>query len=297
MKNKDVEFDYFEVWCYEKKEGSEELEEKRFNLESILKEAEKNTSNETTYDYRSEKARIQKVKYDEYSKVWEIQLLRLREIAPPGLAKDNGTYEIIKLNDGEYIGESVSLLYDPMYYILSVQRNYNAIPPSGVEEYFNKCINYEPAIYLKPKIAESSIEKITKGKVYRKISFGIAANESTLIIKNKALNQLLKELINYNGAKFNIDITLGNTKKDRTLNPGLSYDTLQELYTNSATTKLKANIRGVDDTKVEKLDLFDDRMKDIEKFEVSRSMPLTHERVYPILKSKYLTRRKNEDFK
>lgn len=298
MSNKTVEFDYFEVWCESEDKNTHNIQEKKFDLNVVLDRASTIDSKYTTYPYRGEKARIQKVVFDQNKSLWEVQLLRLREVAPPGLAKDDGTYEIFKLDDGEYIGESVSMLYDKINYILCIQRNFNAIPPSGVEEYLNRCISNNPKIKLKPKInCKKGIEKINKNKIFRKIEIGIATNDLEMINTKSGLGESLKNILKFGGTNVKIEISVGNAKRDKSLSPGLSEETINELYDNVATTKLKANIRDVDDTKVEKIDLFDDRLKDLDKFDVYREKPLTHQRVYPILKSKYLTRLEKGEFK
>lgn len=297
MGKKAVQFDYFEVWCEIEDKVTKQIKEKKFDLKEILEGTSSISLKDTTYPYRGEKARLQKVVYDEHNEIWEIQLLRLREIAPPGLAKDDGTYEIFKLDDGEYIGESVSMLYDKNKVMLSIQRNINAIPPSGVEEYLNKCIDSKPKIKLKPVISSKSIDKIKKDKIFRKIEIGLATNDLDGINEKSALGEVLKNLLKFNGNKIKIEVSLGNSKRDQSLAPGLSEETINELYKSSATTKLKASVRDIDDTKVEKIDLFDDRLKDSEVFNVDRDMPLIHDRVYPILRAKYLTRLENDDFK
>ncbi|WP_010295925.1 DUF6731 family protein [Clostridium senegalense] len=298
MSKKTVQFDYFEIWCEVEEGNSGKIKEKKFNLNAIFDKASRINSKDTTYPYRGEKARIQSVVFDENSSIWEVQLLRLREIAPPGLAKDDGSYEIFKLDDGEYIGESVSMLYDKINYVLCIQRNFNAIPPSGVEEYLNNCINKNPKIKLKPIIEnKKGIEKINKNKIFRKMEIGLAMKDLDGIDTESGLGKTLNNLLKFGGTNVKIEISVGNAKRDRSLAPGLSEETINQLYKNVATTKLKANVRDVDDTKVEKIDLFDDRLKDLDIFDVDRGMPLTHERVYPRLRAKYLTRLENGEFK
>ncbi|WP_373899292.1 DUF6731 family protein [Haloimpatiens sp. FM7315] len=298
MSKKTVQFDYFEVWCEVEEENQSKIQEKKFDLNVIFDKASRISAKDTTYTYRGEKARLQNVVFDENNSIWEIQLLRLREVAPPGLAKDDGTYEIFKLEDGEYIGESVSLLYDKINYVLCVQRNFNAIPPSGVEEYLNSCIDGNPKIKLKPIIGnKKGIDKIKKDKIFRKMEIGLAIKDLDGVDTESGLGKTLNNLLKFGGTNVKIEISVGNAKRDRSLAPGLSEETIGQLYKNSATTKLKANVRDVDDTKVEKIDLFDDRLKDSDNFEVDRDMPLTHERVYPILRAKYLTRLEKGEFK
>jgi hypothetical protein len=291
MKKRKVHFDYFQVFC--EKEENDVIIEKKLDISGLLKKAMTLKPKETTYDFRGEKARIQKVEYDQKNKVWEIQFLRLREISPPGVAKEDGTFEIFHLEDGEYIGESVSALYDKNDCILVLQRNINSLPPSGIEEYLNKCFA-DLVVKLKPIISGSDISKITSDKIYRSIAIGVATKNSNLLDESSHLGKILKHFYKFEGTSIKVEVSVGNAKRDRSLSPGLVNDTVKMLYDNGDTTQLRVNTKDSPDTKVEKIDLLDDRRKDIVEFQISRDKPLTHEVVFPEIKSKYLERRIKE---
>lgn len=289
MNKKTVYFDYFDIWCHELTEDGETIVEKKFDITNILKKASELTPKETMRKYRDEKVRIQKVK--SLGDIWEIQLLRLREKSLPGVAKDDGEFQLIVLDDGEYIGESVSLLYDKQDCVIVIQRNCNSISPSGVEEYFNSILHSEriKRIILKPIIAESELKKITTSKVYRSLTIGISMNEQ--IPDSIFLNNLLKNFKEYDGVSYKFVISVGRAKKDKSLSPGLSVDTIKELYDKKYTTILKTSIKDSEDTKVEKIDLLDDRRKDSCEFTIEKKKPLTHERVFMEMYKKYSIRK------
>lgn len=295
LKPRTIQFDYLSVYC-QKLEDSNVVTEKKYDLTGILEKAALIESKDTTYDYRGEKARIQKVKYDKNNGVWELQFLRLREICPPGVAKDDGTFEIFHLEDGEYIGESVSALYDKKDNIFVMQRNINSLPPSGIEEYLNSCITTKDlTIILKPVISGTDIDKITSSKIYRSLQIGLASKDIQSLSDNSPLGSILNNLSKYDGSRFNIRITVGNAKRDKSLSPGLVSNTVKGLYENNSATQLKVATRDNPNTKVEYIDLLDDRRKDKREFNVSKDKPITHELVYPELLRIYLDRKNNNN--
>ncbi|SHH05686.1 DUF6731 family protein [Tepidibacter thalassicus] len=295
MANKYVQFDYFQIFCAIKNENGDIIEN-RYDITGILEKASTLTAKDTTQNYRGEKARIQTVKYHDSDKVWEIQFLRLRENCPPGIADEDGEYEIIALDDDKYVGEFASALYDKEECILVFHRNRNSLTPSGIEEYLNKVIdNKNILIKLKPIISRRDVKEMLKGKIYRTISFGLSTDDLNEINEESHLGGLLKSFLKYKGANLKVEIYLGNVKRDRTLAPGLIDEAIDELHDLKATSKLEVKFKNNPDTITEKVDLLNDRVKDTEKFEVDKQNPLTHEKVYPILKRCYLKRKNNND--
>ncbi|WP_432400888.1 DUF6731 family protein [Wukongibacter sp. M2B1] len=290
MDNKKVQFDYVEVFC-EKKVNNKDIEEK-YDLTGVFKKALKLKPKQTTKDFRGEKARMQLIKFDDKNKVWEIQFLRLREHCPPGIADDEGEFEIVTLEDGQYVGEFCSALYDKENCILGIHRNRNSLTPSGIEEYLNKVIKTKDlVIKLKPIIRNVDVEAMLKDKIYRTVTFGISTGDLEDISKNTHIGGLLSGFKKYQGANLKVEISLGNVKRDKTLAPGLVQETVHELRKSKFTKNLEMKTKTTPVTKVEKIDLLIDRVKDIEDFGVDRNNPLTHDRIFPIFKRAYLERK------
>jgi len=299
VETKRVYFDYFEVWCHELDADGSKVTEKQFDLTTVWNTACALTPKETMRKHRGEKARIQIVKLRKSIKTkisfWEIQILKLREKSLPGLAKDDGDYQIIKLEDGEYIGESNSLLYDDQGCILVMQRNYNGFTPSGVEDYLYSIISPESdikRIILKPIIAGSKIAFISKDKIFRTIEIGIATGVNP-VSNSPFLTKMLSHFEKYEGTSFKVRISVGRAKRDRTLSPGLTVDTIKELYGDSSVTELRTWLKDSEDVKTEKVDLLDDRRQDFTELLVDRENPISHDRVYEDLKKVYLKRKKD----
>src|SRR5690554_2105741 len=112
MTLKTLRFDYFETWVRKIDKNSNSATDRRLDISNLLDKALRIQRQDTLRDFRSEKARIQKIELRSDG-CYEIEFLRLRESMPPGIANDSGNYEIIRLGNDEYIGEFTAALYDP----------------------------------------------------------------------------------------------------------------------------------------------------------------------------------------
>ena len=101
---KEIQFDYYEVHCFEMNEDNTIATDIKFNIDSILSDLNKIEVVKRTQIYKNDKIRFQIVNKTE-DELWEIQVLRLRESMLPGIADEEGNFEIITLEDGQYIGE------------------------------------------------------------------------------------------------------------------------------------------------------------------------------------------------
>lgn len=291
MSKKNIQFDYFTV--YTRNVENHKMSEKLFDITPILKLLKKTEVVQTTRECMAEKARVQYLEFDKENKIWEIQLLRLREVNIPGIADDDGTYDVIKLDDGKYVGEFASALYDADEKIFILHRNRNSITPSGVEEYLNR-LSPPHTFTLKPVISDMDIKGYLQGKLFRRLSIGVHTKKlEELSDGSSFMLDLLKKLNKLEGASIKIDVSLGNTRKDRTLSDTLVDSVIDELGEFNGTRTLSVGIKESPDTKVENVDLLKNRVKDIVEFtNVNKQNPLEHNKVFNKLKECYLDRKK-----
>lgn len=293
---KKVRFDYFQVFCYEIDKEKDLAIEKLYDITPILEKAENLKPKETMKPYRDDKARIQVIKKDKTSEVWELQLLRLRESNPPGIATDDGEFTIFELEDGKYIGESTTVLYDRKNCILVMQRSNVGFTPTGLQEYLNEITKTSSdLLFFKPILSGIDFKKITKSKIFRKVTLGIEANDLvTNTDEESNLYKLLKNFLKFNANKITIELSIGHGKKDESLNEALSYNIIKELYEKKFATQLEIGYKDNEDAKVEYIDLIEDRRIDVVFLELTKKDKLTHDKLYPEIKSIYL-KRKNSD--
>lgn len=175
MGKKNVQFDYYRI--YERRIENQNTIDEEVDINNLFNELSILNTVDTTIECMSERARIQNINFDENNNIWEIQFLRLRENYVPGIANEDGEYDIIRLEEGRYIGEFTSALYDAEEHILVLHRNRNSLTPKGVQNYLNEISLRQHNFILKPIVNNLDVRGYLQGKLYRKISIGIHANE------------------------------------------------------------------------------------------------------------------------
>ncbi|WP_113675451.1 DUF6731 family protein [Vallitalea guaymasensis] len=292
MKKKKIFFDYFEVRILKSRKGKQP-EEKAFDITKLLEKAKKliddGQAKKTVRPTMGDSARFHEINYDRSNKIWDIQLLRLRDALLPGIADEEGEFEVIKLDSDKYVGESLSILYDKENCILMMQRNNLSISPGGIEVYLNNLyIRKDSIISLRPiKISDNKINKINKNANYRSINFGVAVNTG---IKSRTLRNMFKTFDGIAATTFKGEISMGRKRK-KTLDPGISSCFIKELYDEKDISELKVNMSYGEEPKFEKVDLLDDRRRDNDTFEYDRINVITHKRVIKVMRKKYLYRK------
>ena len=174
MAKKTVTTQYYYV--YEEKvttrDGKDQVERTHINLPSCILDAlgeeDKSISLASHRNTAIDPGRIQimqQEKSDETDKqgLYELQILRLREKIQPEIANKDGGLEIFELEDGKFIAESASALFDPLTNILVLQNNYFGVNIGFLKAYLNvllrkpedkSLIGFEPLIEGKINIGK-----------------------------------------------------------------------------------------------------------------------------------------------
>ncbi len=293
--SKRVQFDYYKVYRCFVREG--QVVEELCNLNGVLEALNGMEIKDTTRPCMSEKGRIQYIDFDSQKNIWEIEFLRLREHNVPGIADEDGEYNIIILEDDRYIGEFASALYDVEEEILVLHRNRNSLTPSGIEEYLSNIAN-EYTFRLKPIVSNVDMKKYIDGKLYRNISMSVYTEDIqnlTSDINSGGIISALKSLSRLNGSTVKIEVSLGHAKKDKTLCDNLIKSAINDLDHFNGVNYIRLGVKDNPDTKVETVDLLSHRVKDVVEFEnVDRHNPLQHEDVYKKLLECYISRKEQE---
>ncbi|UTR05465.1 hypothetical protein MM326_15310 [Alkalihalobacillus sp. LMS6] len=280
MNYRKVRFEYYEV-VYKKTKDRLRGKDRLFDLVKFMDKAKKKSLEGRTYDYRSERARLEEAYWDVDLNFYFLHFLRLRDTNIPSKAKTNKSVEPMELADDEYIGEEVSALYDEDNHILMLQRNKHSLGPEGIEEYLNLLWNSDnEKIYLRPICPPNVIRLAQNASEYRKINIRLAniGEEETKSALSK-LKSPLKNIVNafgqYEGVNAQVVITVGNSNDG--LNNETIQDTLVDLRDNGELfNKAEIALRDEDDTRVELIDLFNHKAHDIASFRMEKRETLNH---------------------
>ncbi|WP_316568853.1 DUF6731 family protein [Neobacillus sp. YIM B06451] len=284
MAYRKVRFEYYHVVSRRTDDGVNQRD-RLFDLVEWMNAARALSLAARTYDYRSERVRLDHAYWDEDFEFYFLHFVRLRDTNIPSKARTNSQVEAFELQDDEFLGEEVSALYDSSNNVLMLQRNKYSLGPSGIEEYLNLVWNNDnETIYLRPICPPNSFELARDADEYRKINIRFAdlnvATRRTYIDNLRSpLKTLLQGFEEYEGLNAQLVITVGNNRGVSLHNETIM-DTLTDIEENPEIFS-KAEIAKKDDdsARVELIDLFEHKAHDFATFRMEARATLNHFRI------------------
>lgn len=290
-----IKFQYYQIVSINAKNASKRL----FNFAKWIECMTNNNLIQREIPFNEAKARIEQFNFNANKEVWGIKLFKLRDTNIPSKAKNNEEAKVIELEDGEYIGEDMFLIFDPNNGIALIQRNRLSLGISRLEEFFtytyNKYVDEKNKIevYIEPILDLHGKEKIYNSK-YKNLEISFAnINECVLNEDRISLGTLLQPLKNMYGVNGSVKISLGHSRLD-TLNRKLIKDLVKEINEPSnkryvRTAKIK--IQEEDDCDVEIIDLFNDVCDEYLEVSVESSKGLGYTMIINAMIEKYVNRK------
>lgn len=284
-----VKFEYYELISRKKQDNNSDRD-RPFDLLRWIEKVESKSLDERTHDYYDERVRLEKIEFDDMKDLWFLNFTRLRSTNIPLLCKIDEESEPIELNDDEFIGEDVSLLYDKSLSIIMLQRNIHSLSPSGIQYYINLVWeNEDEEIYLRPITLLDPMEKIKKGNYYRKITirFSDLPNKTLHEDTGKGLKHFVESFGEAGAVNAQIVISVGRAKNN-TLEKETVKDIINDIYLNKdIITKAELAKKNTEDSRVELIDLFEHKLHDYINFVIEERQSLGAEVVWERMSERY----------
>ncbi|SHF23907.1 DUF6731 family protein [Caloramator proteoclasticus] len=285
--NRKIKFDYFQVYFIDNK-GDDYLFDLRLWIDKV-KNIPLESRNKVCYN---DEARLDKIFYDAENDFWFLNFARLRIQNPPLKGKINTVLEPINLDDDEYIGEDITILYDNKNYIIMVQRNLHSLSPSGIENYINLMWqDQNGTIEFRPIILNDTISRLSKAESIKKFTVRFANLEEFVPSENIGIRAIIDKFKDFDAIIGEINIGIGRNNKKRLDNSKI-IDTIKELiiYRNNI-TKAQVAFKETDDGKVELIDLFEHKAHDYIIFSLQERQSIGFEYIIDKMKERYIERR------
>lgn len=233
---------------------------------------------------------MDKLWYVQEKKRYFLSFLRLRDTNIPTKARIDKESEPMVLEDDEYIGEEACALYDGNVGALMLQRNRHSLSVAGIEEYLNLLWqSTTEKIYLRPIMAYDVTSRVRGAQEYRRmtIRFADIQDKEFFEEEKKPILDILKGLKKYNAVNAEVTITMGHTR-----NESLSKETVVQtidtaLGHRELISKAEIGIKETDDTNVEILDLFDNKLHNFIFVSLERRESLASEYVETVMNEKF----------
>lgn len=262
-----IRFQYYRILCKRKGENRKWGEYEPFNLVSWIISMDSSNKVQKTIEFNKTLARIDCFSHDEDSDFWGIRFMKLRDTNIPTKVKENKVAEAIELEEDEYIGEDVTLLYEKKSSIAMIQSNRFSLGISRLEEFFTYTNNEENVkVYIEPIVMSNQIGRLKQCN-FKSIDISFAnLGAWTNTSDNQSLASIISTVKRTGGLAGRISIGLGHTKKD-TLDRVESQSIINEIFSNKRFIRsAKAKVREDDDTDVEIIDLFEEVYHDFLDF-------------------------------
>lgn len=273
-----IEFDLFRPYYLQTDEEGV-TREYAYDLSLFFKHISQKPLTETKRKIYGDNHMFHKCVYNEEKKIWELQILHLREQVLPGIADEGGAYELIHLDENQYPAESTTAIYDEERNVLYVQRNIYGTSIRALTALIQYISPEGVWVTLKALMSNSAIVKVNDSKFYRKVILTVDSEQLTEQEKDTKLAKIISSFSEYNGKIVTVKIGFGRKRK-KFLNKIDTIKLLKEAYEFPGTEKLIATMSESEDGKCENVDLLDDREKIIFSMQYSRENPITHERLY-----------------
>lgn len=264
--------------------------EKKYDLTTLFQKVSTQPPKATKCRIYNEIHLIAKCEHDVKNQLWEVQILHYREKVLPGKANEDGAFELIHLDDGEYVAESTTLLYDETNNNMFLQRNIYGSSVRAVTELIMRLSPQGTVVMLKPKYNPRKIAQVAHvSDILRVI---LVANSGDLQEEDKSssIGRLLSGFGQYNGDIIKVEIGNGRHRNKR-LNKSEVVSLITEAYNYSGTQKLELKAQWTEDTAFETIDLMDDRAVFLFDVPYSRSNPITHSRLYALCRDEVFNSR------
>ncbi|QGG57424.1 DUF6731 family protein [Paenibacillus sp. B01] len=243
--------------------------------------------------------------YDPKFQVYSFQLSKLRDTNIPSKKKIGKIKEEIMLEDDEYIGEFVSILYDHQYKICMIQSNFYGLTIKQIEAHLTELrLRYlaengmeeeDPLLVrLTPIMDYSKVGAALQADYYRKIK--IKASDIMLDSvhgDNGILSDMRRSIGRSAGVNIELQISMGFSEKTASLNADEIREVLEKFkdLPERSRPKIEVTVKEHEDSEVEVINLIEPRMTDRIGLEIKQKSSIGHEFLHANMLEKYKTRK------
>lgn len=284
-----VTYCYYRPYLFGK--GGEEKEE--FNFADWIIRFEKEGKLLEHIELKTTTAKVDLHRFDKRNELHYVCFVDVREQDFPSRVKSGIPQQDLELDDDEYIGEDMYVLYDIKTNILMIQNNARSLSVGRVQEFINKnrdddgkTVGFIPITYQYTK-------KQLKSKRVRSIELtcdtllGMKDEKSAALKKVREAAHILKS------TSLHVKFTVGRAGKKSELSPQEAQDMIDDILSQSfSTTIARLAVKDQDAAKVEYVDLIQNKVISIITYSLPDRQRLDVESVMHEMKNEYLSNQK-----
>lgn len=205
---------------------------------------------------------------------WRLNFVKVRDGMLPGVLDTEGEFSELTLNEGEYMGEDMTIIYSPTHNIIGVQRNFFSVSASKTADYFNemqmnlvadgRAFKFEPIT--------DSVE-IPSSAIYRGVEI------SCYDLSGGSLEETIGLSDSFGAKRATLLLSMGTAPRSKGLKEQVvTY--VNRISRRGTVTKALINFKADESSPVESIDLLNQKLEICIKITYSKSEPITHQKVY-----------------
>lgn len=285
--SKNVTYIYYQMF------QSDLTESTVYSLVEIIPHIKKMTLKERILKIDHDKYRLENIETEAKNGINFIHLrfMRLDEANIPNLSYEDRESTPLELQDGEYLGTPLHVLYDINNEIFMIQQNRTTMTVGKLGNYLNTLahnlglISKSIFIEFRPII---SLGRVRDGAVYTKIVMNFANIEQTPTTDNSDLHRLIEVYNNFQAVTGSVIISLGHYKSKQLL--GDKVRNFSRDIENNRDALKSAKIYYKTDDYSGFIDLIEDVLRDEIKFDIKKRSSLSFDYAKSEMMQRYLVR-------
>lgn len=242
------------------------------------------------YEFNNEIARVASLDYYEDINSYHLCFERLRDFNIPVKSSFERESEIIDLEDDEFIGEEVSILYDISNCVVIVQRNRDSLSPTALEiflrDIYSTFMNQYCNLELNPLLEQDTLQYVLDSNQIRKISFRVDDLGQETEYEDD-LSNITEEVSRFEAASLDITLSVGR-EKDSEMDPTRARAFIRSLTGRRNVSRAQVYVRLEEDSNVEKYDLIEHKIHSFATFDYRENRTIRPHAVFLMMRDIYI---------
>lgn len=285
-----VRFSYYTVCEVNDKEGGAPI---RFDFEKWINKAVESDIEKKEIEVDGLIVRLEEIEGEKENQVWKVRFIKLRDTNIPSIVKKEEGAKPIELEDDEYIGEDLLMLYDPEIQVAMLQCNRFAMSKGKLEKFLNKIWGNSDYRIVLIHINKSINYAQLKKRNFRRLELRLA-NIHAIEDTHRPLSNIINS---YNAVGSRAGTVLFSLGKGRQPKEGLSPlqipIMLDDIYENmDIVDDAILKVRDDDDnSNVDIVDLFDNCLHEYIDFKLEKRTTLAFDYATEMMVKRYIERK------
>lgn len=241
------------------------------------------------YEFNNEIAKVAMLDYHEDIQCYHMSFERLRDFNLPVKSSFERESEIIDLEEDEFIGEEVSLLYDTTNSIVIIQRNRDSLSPTALEMFIRDIhrtfTSAHSTLELNPLLEENTLDRVLESDQVRRLIVRVEDLGQETEYEDD-LSNITNEVNRYDANSLELILSVGR-ERDSEMDADRAKGFIRTVMRRRNVSKAQAYVRLDEDSNVEKYDLIEHKIHSLVTFDFREDRTIRPDAVFDQMRDVY----------